>query len=142
MSIFASETTETLALPFDAPHAVTIQKLTGADLEKAQAEHLNATIAGRSPRGWAGLFQNALASGTATVADVAKAQRDPLAGYDRTTLVRCGVKAWTYARDLDAKAVSDIDDEALEFLALAVMKLTKPGLFQTAEEVEAAQKNG
>jgi hypothetical protein len=142
MSMFASETTETLALPFDAPHTVTIQKLTGADIEKAQAEHLNATVAGRSPRGWAGLFQNALRTGTATLADAEKAQRDPLAGYDRSTIVRCGLKAWTYARELDAKAVADIDDDALEFLALAIMKLTKPWLFQTEEEAEAAQKNG
>ena len=36
MSIFASQTRSTLPLPCDPPHTVTLQKLTGADLERAQ----------------------------------------------------------------------------------------------------------
>ncbi len=140
MSIFASETTRTLEVPGDAPHTVTIRKLTGADVERAQGEHLNATIAGRSPRGWAAQFQALIAKGIATDVDAAKALGDPLAGYDRLMIVRAGLTAWTYDKPLTA--VADLDDEALEFVAIEIMRLTKPGLFLTDEEREAARKNG
>lgn len=148
MSIFASETTATVSLPFDAPHTVTVQKLTGRDLERAQADHMSDFVAGRSPRGWAALFQRAIREGTATVAQLAEGQRDPLAGFDRSALVRGGLKAWTYTIERDGKTVprpidvDDLDDEALEFIALEIMKLTRPWLFLTDEEAEAARKNG
>ncbi len=150
MSIFASETTRTLEVPGDAPHTVTIRKLTGADVERAQGEHLNATIAGRSPRGWAAQFQALVAKGIATDVDATKALADPLAGYDRLTIVRAGLTAWTYTVTKDGKeaprpvteSVVDLDDETLEFIAIEIMRLTKPGLFLTDEEREAARKNG
>lgn len=151
MSIFASATTKIVSLPFDAPHTVTIQKLTGADIERAQADHLDALTNGRRPRGWAALFQKALTDGTATALDADKAVHDPLAGYDRLTVVKRGVKAWSYTetdekgaerpKPVTAAAIADIADEPLEFLAVEIMRLTKPALFQTPEEAEAARKN-
>jgi hypothetical protein len=142
MGIFASETTATVPLPFDPPETITIQKLTGADVERAQAAHLSATVAGKTPRGWEQLFKNAVAKGIATDADAARMLNDPLAGYDRITIVRAGLKAWSYKRAVDAAAIDDIDDESLEFIATEIMRLTKPALFQTPEEREAAKKKG
>ncbi len=145
-SPFASRHTTTVSLPTDPTESITIRKLAGGVLERAQAVHLADTVAGRSPRGWAGIFQRALEAGIATNADALKLLQDPLSGYDRYTLVKGGVTAWTYQdegkpKPVSAETVADLDDEAMEFLAVAIMKLTKPALFMTAEEAEADQKN-
>lgn len=152
MSIFASETTATIPLPFDAPHTVTIRKLTGRDVELAQAAHLKDFVGANSPRGWPAIFKSALAVGTAVDADARHALTDPLVGYDRLAIVRAGLTGWSYTaaddkgvqvpRQVTPAAVADLDDEALEFLAVEIMRLTKPSLFQTAEEREASRKNG
>lgn len=146
--MFASDSRRTVPVPFAAPHTVTIQKLSGREVERAQAEHLAAFQGNRSPRGWAAIFQRALETGAATDQDAQRALVDPLNGYDRFTVVECGLKGWSFtsadgtAKPLTPEAVRDLDDEALEFIAVEVMRLTKPGLFLTAEEREAAQKNG
>jgi hypothetical protein len=38
-------------------------------------------------------------------------------------------------------AIEDLADEAVDFLAREILKLSKPALFQTKDEIEAAQKN-
>ena len=147
MSIFASHTTRTFPIPFDAPHTVTLQKLSGRELEAAQLEHLSGVATGRG-RNWATTFLSLAKAGLATDRDARKVLDDPLSGYDRIALARAGVKAWSYV-DADGKpiavtpaAIDDLDDEALEFVATEALRLTKPGLFQTAEEQETARKNG
>jgi len=140
MSIFASETTETIPIPFDAPHTVTVQKLTGRGVDAAQLDHMAGVVTGRG-RNWATRFLELARAGTAGPADAQKVLDDPLSGYDRLTLVKRGVKAWTYGEVTEAR-LEDLDDEALEFLARAVLRLTKPALFQTDAEREADQKNG
>lgn len=145
-SPFASRYTDTISLPTDPTETITIQRLSGGVVERAQAAHLRSVVSGRTPRGWAGVFQKILASGLATTADAEKAIRDPLAGYDREVLVVGGVKAWSYTdeagkpRPVTAEAIADLDDEAMEFLAVAIMTLTKPALF--AVDPAADQKNG
>lgn len=146
MSIFASHTRQTIPIPFDAPHTVTIQKLAGKDVDAAQLDHMAGVVTGRG-RNWAVRFLELARANAATEKDARKVLDDPLSGYDRLALVKRGVKAWTYEVDGTAKpitdaAIDDLDDEALEFLARAVLQLTKPGLFQTADERQAAQKNG
>lgn len=152
MSIFASETTTTIPLPFDAPHTVTIQQLTGRDVELAQAAHLRDFVGANSPRGWPAKFKLALATGTAVESDAQKMLNDPLVGYDRLTVARGGLKGWSYTikndkgddvpKPVTPKAVEDLNDDALEFVAIEIMKLTKPSLFLTDEEKQAARKNG
>jgi hypothetical protein len=140
MSIFASQTTETLPIPFDAPHTATIQKLAGKDVDAAQLDHMAGVVTGRG-RNWAVRFLELARAGAASDKDARKVLDDPLSGYDRLTLAKRGVKAWTYG-DVTPAAIEDLDDEALEWFARAVLRLTKPGLFQTVDEREAAQKNG
>lgn len=151
MSIFASRTQQTIALPFDAPHTVTIRRLTGRELDRAQSEHLKSMIAGRSARGWSGAFQRIIA-GLGTPADATQALADPLAGFDRFAIVRAGLVAWSYPESLKpltpsqiadgvtTDAIDDLDDDAVEFLARAILQLTKPALFLTEEAAAAAQK--
>jgi hypothetical protein len=150
MSIFASDHSKTIPVPSDEPHTVTIQRLPGRVVERAQSEHLSAFQGGRSPRGWAAIFQRSLTQGIATAAEAEKAIADPLAGYDRLTIVRGGLKAWSYVqgegdkqtpKPVTPETIADLDDEALEYFAVEIMRLTKPGLFQTPAEREAARKN-
>lgn len=146
MSIFASHTQATWPIP-GTSFTVTVQKLSGRALEVAESEHLRGEFNGANPRGWAGKFRKLLAEGGATDADAQKAIVDPLGGYDRLTVALRGVKAWTCVDaegepiPVNAATVADLDDEALEFMAIEVMRLTKPHLFQTTEEQGDARKN-
>lgn len=141
-SIFASHTTDTIPIPSDPPHTATIRKLTGRELDRAQEVHLRATIGGRwAAHGWAATFQQQLAKGTATAADAERLLMDPLIGYDRHALVEDGLTAWSYTEpERGAKAIEDLDDDALDYFARAILKLSKPSLFLTADEAEAVKK--
>lgn len=150
MSIFASRTQQTIALPFDEPHTVTIRRLTGREVERAQSEHLKSMVGGRSARGWSGAFQRIIA-GLAAPADAERALADPLSGYDRFAIVRSGLVAWSYPDPLKpdplkpavagtVDAIEDLDDDAVEFIAREILRITKPALFLTEEEAKAAQK--
>ncbi len=142
-SIFASQTTDTVPIPFAAPHTATLRKLTGRELDKAQEVHLKNTIAGRwASHGWAAVFQRQLEKGIATNADAEKLLRDPLNGYDRHTLVNAGLIAWSFPEPaLAPAAIDDLDDDALDWFAREILQRTKPSLFQTEDEREAARKN-
>ncbi len=134
MSIFASQTAATIAIPFDAPHTVTVRKLTGRELDAAQEAHRGSLLGG-STRSWAATFRRALERG-ATDPEVLQAIRDPLTGYDRFAIVRSGLLAWSYPQALTpalpggpVAAVEDLDDEAVDFIATEIVRLTKPALF-------------
>jgi hypothetical protein len=156
VSVFASHKQDTVPVPFDQPHTVTVRKLTGRELELAQESHAQGVALGRS-RVWASTFRLTLEKGFAASADAIKALNDPLTGYDRYSLVASGLLAWTYPQsvarpaDLDAEAtkaalrarqqaIDDLDDEGVEFIAREVLRLTKPSLFQNEEEAKADQK--
>jgi len=85
------------------------------------------------------------------IPEVLKAIADPLTGYDRYALVRAGLVAWSYpqsitripcCRRMRPTRSTIFDDEAVDFIATEVLRLTKPALFHTTEEaVEKAQKS-
>ena len=145
MSIFASQTQKTIPIQFDPPNTVTVRKLTGREVEEAQEAH-RSSIATGSARSWAATFRRMLEHG-ASDPDVLKVIADPLTGYDRYALVRSGLVAWSYplpvkpADGAATGAVDDLDDEAVDFIAREVLRITKPGLFATQEESEADRKN-
>lgn len=141
-SIFASRTQETIAIPFDPPQTVTLRAMTGRECDRAQNEHLKAITTGQGGRGWAGTFQRRLQAGLATDADAAALIADPLAGFDRYAIVSAGLVAWSYDLSVNPEAIADLDDEAIEFFAMEILRRTKPDLFRTAPEAEAARKNG
>lgn len=147
MSIFAHDVQATDPVPQDPPHTFTYRKLTGRELETAQADHLRLTMstAGYTPRIWALSFRHVLSQGVAPVdeAKMAAALADPLLGYERYALVKAGLVGWSYTSGPPKpERIDDLDDEAVELMARAILKLSKPGLFLTAEEREAAKKNG
>lgn len=151
---FASQTTQTIPLTFDPPHEATIRKLTGREYEQAQEAHMVGVLGGRL-NVWAQRFRRILTTGLASDAEAQAMLRDPLTGFDRYALVRAGLVSWTYdaappvdpeaLKTFDAaaarvKQVNDLTDEPVEFFALAILKLTKPALFVTAEEAMAEEK--
>lgn len=153
-SPFASRTQKTIPSPLDPPHTITVRKLTGIEVEAAQESHRGSLAAG-STRSWAGVFRRALEKGASDAA-VLKALDDPLTGYDRFSVARSGLLAWTYpeslkpvtvkgvgdAPDQVVDAIAELDDETVDFIATEIMRLTKPGLFKTPEQMEEERKNG
>jgi len=138
--MFASLSRDTIQLPFAPGQTVTIRKLTGREVERAQGEHLKKLVSGnRSARGWAESFKRNLAK---ISGDVGPVIADPLNGYDRDTIVECGLVGWSFTTPtFSPDAVADLEDEPVEFIARAILKLTKPALFATSvEELEAQQK--
>lgn len=144
-SPFASLYTETVDLPFDPGQTAAIQKLTGRDVERAQAAAAAEMFRGRGFAAKVERLKRAAVAGANVDAEIA----DPLDGFDRTVLVKAGLKRWSYLeadgktpKKVTAEAIDDLDDDAMTFFARAILKLTKPGLFQTAEDAKADQKNG
>lgn len=150
---FASKTTQTIPLTFDPPHEATVRKLTGREYEQAQEAHMVGVLGGRMSV-WAQRFRRILTNGLASDAEAQALLRDPLTGFDRYALVRAGLVSWTYdvpvppgeaSKTPDpaitrAKLVDDLDDEAVDELASAILKLTKPALFVTPDEAEIEEK--
>lgn len=158
MGIFASHTrSEPIPIPFDPPHTVTVRTLTARELDAAQEAH-RGNLASGSPRSWATTFRRMLEKG-ASDPEVLQAIADPLTGYDRFALVRGGLVAWTYPQAIKTSpvtaamaaadaapaidAIDDLIDEAVDFIATEVLRLTKPHLFHATEaDAKVAQKNG
>jgi hypothetical protein len=125
-----------IALPFDEGQWIKVRKLTGRQYEEAQDAGRAGFLNGNK---WARAFRESLDKGHTEA--VQKALEDPLTGFDRHTLARLGLTAWSYERPIDPAAIDDLDDDAIEFIAREVLKLTKPSLFQTADEQEHERKN-
>ena len=66
------------------------------------------------------------------------AAADPLMLYDREALIARGVMSWTYNVDhKDAKVIEDLDEVTQAWLATAILKLSRPELYDPE-----ARKNG
>jgi hypothetical protein len=149
-SPFASQTvSDPIPLPFDEGQWIKVRKLTGRECDAAQEAH-RGSLASSNPRSWAATFRRMLEHGASDPA-VLHAIADPLTGYDRFALVRSGLVAWSYPQPIKAAektlgdpvvdALDDLDDEAVDFMARAVLQRTKPALFHaTVEDAIAAQK--
>jgi hypothetical protein len=137
MSIFASRTQQTIAIPFDVPHTVTVQKLSGLQLEAAYAARLTASTETLKRMGGAAFRDDlaALGDSTAVAALVAQAQADPLTHYDRTTVLEKGIVGWSYDGAPTRALIEDLSQEAATFLARAILALTLP------PQDEASRKN-
>lgn len=61
----------------------------------------------------------------------------------RQAILRDGIASWTFdGVPLSADTIDDLDEDAAELIASEIILMTKPSLKQTAEEAEAARKNG
>jgi len=149
-SPFARDTQSApITVPFDSEHSIVVRRLTGGEVEEAERVALRGFVNGKPTRGFSAHIARIFA-GAGTDADAVKAANDPLKGYDRITLIRGGLVSWTYKEPIapgvvDGVLVDAIDgltDEAQEFMATEVARLTWPWKFQTVEQYEADRKNG
>ena len=126
MGIFASYVTRIVPLPFDEPHTVTIQKLSGKALAAARQARIAASVEFVRAMGGAA-FGRELAAATAGREDAAAVTAGGENGfgqYDRPTVLAKGVTAWTYDEPL--ARVDDLDEQAAEYLFRAILELTLP----------------
>ena len=123
MSIFASRVQKTLELPFDPPHTVTIQKLSGRHLERAMQENQIAAAEFLRRMGGAA-FQQELTATVVSDEDMARARSNPFMRYDRGIILQRGIKAWSYPDPITAATVEDLSEEAADFLAREILALT------------------
>lgn len=144
MSIFTSLVTKVLEVPGEPGQTITIRKLAPKHLEAAQKAQQRAVSADLVEMGGATFIQElAAAIGTDATKTVAQAtQRDPVLLFHVPTLIVHGVSAWTYNVAADLAHVEDLDSETQAWLATEILRLSKPGLFQTAEEQDVDRKNG
>lgn len=67
---------------------------------------------------------------------------DRWSGFDRYKLIEFGLHEWSYPQAIGPDAINDLDDDAVDFIALKVLRHTKPWVFEkTPEEAEADEKN-
>ena len=104
MNPFASRTQKTIDIPFDLPNTVTIRKLAGRHLGRANQEFLNTLIAAVHARGGAKVqkdLEELFAKDPKKAAnDIGEVKADPLNGYDKYFICAKGIVAWTYAESL------------------------------------------
>jgi hypothetical protein len=123
MSIFASYVTRTVPLPFDEPHTVTIQKLSGKALAAARQAHIASSMQFVQAMGGAAVGRELAALDPDAVA---AARTETAPRYDRPTVLAKGVKAWTYPDPPTTDRLDDLDDQAADFLCRAILELTLP----------------
>lgn len=155
--MFVSRTRQTIPVPYpdaaDPAATVTIQKLTGLQLQEAEEVMTKRVRAELSDPAAREALAEGIQSALAQLKDLPdevrqRIQPDPLGTYDNFTVLRHGLVGWSYRDEAGAPlAVTDdrireIDAENAPALTKAILQLTKPGLFQTVEEQEASRKNG
>jgi hypothetical protein len=158
-SIFANRITKTLPVPGMDGQTITIRKLAPRHLEAAATEAQRKAIA--ASRAMADQFSGfdvavlrdlrTLDTSKEAEADTADdgeraadapAAANPLAGFDAVTLIEKGVTEWSFTEPLGREAFEEIDADTRDWLATEILRLSRPSLFQSADEVEQAQKNG
>ena len=133
MSVFTSFVTKIEPVPHDPPNTVTIRKLAPKALGESQRVAQRRAIKDVQEMGGAAFIQEMSALSPGAVSEATEA--DPLITYDRELLVVSGLVEWSYTRKPNREAIDDLDEETLDFLARAILKLSRPALFGQGDEV-------
>jgi hypothetical protein len=137
-------------ITIDIPHrpgaTATIQKVNGWKLEKARKVAFATLCNELMARGGAAAQKELqaafdVAEKAKTDAETKEAISDPLLNHDKRTLIEHGLVSVSYDQRPIADVIEDFDDDDIDFAARAVLKHTKPALFQNTEEQQEAQKN-
>lgn len=142
----ASRAVKTIPFTPYPPHELTIQKLAGRHLYKADTENDFRAQEYLKRMGGAE-FQKQLEEATKNKPpeEIKTIARDPVHAFDKHVVVGFGLKAWTVTEAdgttpvaITPEAIEDLDPDALEFIAREILRWTRPSLFQ--EDAKAAQK--
>jgi hypothetical protein len=151
MSIFLSRVTKDITVG-DPPVTFTVRKLNGKALAKAAITGIMNARELIGPLGED--FKRELAEARkAKAAEQSEADAagtpvppvdidDPVSNFDHDALCLKGIVSATEAADFkNPDVIADLDDEVKATLAEAILRLSKPALFQTVAEQQAARKN-
>lgn len=148
---------KTITIPFSPKpdgtlHEVTIQKLAGRHLRKADEERdfaLNEYVNKMGGDAYRERMsaQHAKQEEERKAAGLPPQVADPVHGFDQHTLVKFAVIAWTFA-DLEdgtpipvnEAEVDELDAETLEHIAREALRWTKPALFLDFDQREIEKK--
>lgn len=144
MSVFTHRVLKTLDVP-GTNGTVTFRKLAPRHLEAAVVEQQRQSMANVKDIGGPALLKEFMALGDKdkdAKASGDDAAPDPLAGYDKPTLIKKAVKSWTLEEPLSDEAIDELDEDTCDWLAREVMRLAKPKAFLSETEREDEQGNG
>lgn len=139
MSLLTFRNTKTIEMPLADGYTVTIRQLAGRHLDKARKASQLESVQSVRELG-AALIKEIQQITREEIAE--EKQSDPLLGYDHGTLVRLGVTAWSLDDELSPETCEELPEDTQEALAREILRYSKPSLFRTADDAEAAQKNG
>lgn len=132
--MFASEVTSKLEVPGEIGQWVEIKKLGWKKLREAVEVASEGAMRAMRALGKDGL--EAVRGVTADqIAEQQKAAADdPASAFDPTTLLRAGVKAWSYERKLTPEALDDLDPAMASWLVREIAVLSQPPKDVSAEK--------
>lgn len=118
--VLTSGIVRTLPIPHEPGQSMDLRLLSWTQLEKARAARLRAAVQTAEALGEALLRRLPERNGADSAAE-AEADADPLAPYDRLTLLKMGVVRWTYDTPVSEDALADLDETTAEWAARAVI---------------------
>lgn len=121
--------TRQIEVPHEPGQFFVVRKLSWQQLEEAQEARVDATLRRLAETG------KAFASLRDLRADAAVADPDPLNAFDRATLLRHGVVAWSYDAEVTPETLADLDEPTAAWAAREILALA------TAPRSEADRKN-
>ena len=142
-SVFASLRTATLSMPHGAEGTYSIRGLAPRVLKAAAAVHQRKAMA-EFKASRESLDDDALATvdPEALKAYQEEKRKNPLLTYDAEYLIEKGVTTWSLELPHSAENIAELDEDVRDAMALEIVRLSKPSLFQTVADLEAEQYNG
>ncbi|HET6498164.1 MAG TPA: hypothetical protein VFH17_03815 [Coriobacteriia bacterium] len=127
--MLTSKISKTVDIPHEPGEWLTIRRLSGKAIERARSEFSREVI---------GVFGRDMLEGMKSQADADEAapetEPNPLAGLDVSTVLRCGITAWSYGKRVQPEQVDDLDEVTRDWAAREIIAL--------GSETEAERKNG
>jgi hypothetical protein len=116
--LLTSKVTDTIALPHEPGEWVTVRMLSGAHLKEAREQRALTAIK----------MQQALSGLELKVTDAQRAEAeaalkaDPVASYDRPTLLKHAIVGWSYYEGAPTpEDIADLDEQTAQYLAERVI---------------------
>lgn len=139
MSVFTSRVSVEISVPTDPDARVVIRKLAPKHIDAAAREQQLQSIRDMQAMGGPKFLQELSSLSSAEQQQIVN--RDPVQGYDQAVLCQHGILSWSYDVKPSREAVDDLDEDTRYALAREILKLSRPKLFQSADDAEAARKN-
>lgn len=142
-SPFASDITSVVDLPNDAPHTVTIRKLSAKKLAKASQvntvelfSNVKAIGGAKAQKEMQALFKpdpddkakdEQDDAAKAAEEAVEKLKSNPLNGYDKHAMLYAGIVSWTYSKSLEPEKVEELNAEGQTVIVMRILAIDDMG---------------